>query len=64
MIKRHRCENPAHMTGMIKNRYESQEPSEFDRFVYPDSLQSSINNKQASSRWGMVLTGRLVLSRK
>jgi DEAD/DEAH box helicase domain-containing protein len=52
------------MTGLVKDRHETQKPTEFDRFVHPDSLQGSINNRQTSSRRGVVLTGRLVLSAK
>ena len=50
--------------ALVKNEQESQGPPEPDRFVYPDSLQSSINNRQTSTPRGVVLTGRLVLSKK
>ena len=52
------------VSGTGKEEHKSQEPSELDRFVYPTSLQNPTNNGQTSTRRGVVLTGRLVLSPK
>jgi hypothetical protein len=52
------------VSGTGKKEHKSQEPSELDRFVYPASLQNPTNNRQTSTRRGVVLTGRLVLSPK
>jgi hypothetical protein len=38
-----------------------QEGTALDRFVYPDTVQNPISNRQTPARRGVVLTGRLVL---